>query len=242
MRIKTVSVAITIIVVIFGGIVIASAAGFWNTKNSKEPRRFSEGKFVGTYDPSDIRGSYSFGEISSLFDVPLEDMAYAFGIEKLKDPADFECRELEAIYAELKINGTEIGTASVRLFVAFYTGLPFEPEAGTYLPAQAYDVLNSKALDITQERLDYLKEIVIEVPVSEQNTVEHSEEKSNTDYFVKGSTTFRDLILQGLEKDEMESLIGEEISDIDQKIKDFCDTNDITFGPVKQMLEEKLNS
>ena len=242
MRIKAVSVAITIFVVIFGGIVIASAAGYWNTKNSKEPRRFSEGKFEGIYDPSDIRGNYSFGQISELFDVPLEDLAYAFGIENFEDPAVFECRELEAIYEELKNKGTEIGTSSVKLFIAFYTGLPFEPEAGTYLPIQAYDVLNSKALDITQERLNYLKEIVLEVPAPEQNAVEHSEEKSNMDYFIKGSTTFRDLILQGLEKEEMESLIGEEISDIDQKVKDFCDVKNIAFGPIKQMLEESLNS
>jgi len=240
MRIKPVSVVITIFIVVFGGIVIANAAGFWNTKNSKEPRRFSEGKFEGIYDPSDIRGSYSFGEISDLFDVPLEDLAYAFGIEGFRSPADFECRELETVYEGSKNSGTEIGTASVRLFVAYYTGLPFEPEAGTYLPLQAYEILTTKVSGITQERLDHLKGIVLEVPKPDQNAAEHSEEKSSTDYYIKGSTTFRDLISLGLEKEDIEALIDMEIEDIDQKIKDFCDSNNISFGPIKQMLEESL--
>ena len=57
---------IIIFVFIFGGIAITSVTGYWQTSSSKIPAKYQGGEFAGQYDPADIRGSYSFGEISEI--------------------------------------------------------------------------------------------------------------------------------------------------------------------------------
>lgn len=49
----------------------------------------------------------------------------------------------------------EIGTNSVRLFVALYKSLPFELSDTTYLPASAVVMLKEKA-KLTQEQITFL--------------------------------------------------------------------------------------
>jgi hypothetical protein len=50
----------------------------------------------------------------------------------------------------------EIGPASVRLFVAYYHGLPYEPEEEAWLPKSAADMLLNKGL-LTTERKSYIE-------------------------------------------------------------------------------------
>ncbi|NLI41937.1 MAG: 4Fe-4S binding protein, partial [Caldisericales bacterium] len=72
MRITPRWMAVFIVTVLFGGILLSIALGEWTTKSTKEPLTFAEGEFAGEYNPADIRGSYTFGEISRLFEIPLE--------------------------------------------------------------------------------------------------------------------------------------------------------------------------
>lgn len=156
MKIKISTAAIIIIVFIFGGIAITSALGYWKTVNTKEPIRYSEGEFSGEYNPSDIRGSYSFGEISKLFNIPLEDLGKAFGIKDEGKVEAFKCKDLEAAYADYKEEGKEVGTDSVRIFTALYKSLPITLNDATYLPKSAADILKSK-VELTKEQLEYLE-------------------------------------------------------------------------------------
>ena len=140
--------AMIVLAVIFGGILFSSAMGWWATESTKVPVTFTEGEFAGLSNPADIRGSYTFGDISKSFDVTPDVLAQAFGITE-GDPAAFAVKELEAIYTE---SGYEIGTNSVRLFVAFYTGLPFDTtDQEIYLPQSAADILLAKG-DLTTEQ------------------------------------------------------------------------------------------
>jgi len=89
-------------------------------KSTKEPLKFTEGEFAGEYNPADIRGSYTFGDVSRLFGVSLEDLAIAFRVSE-PDVAAVSLKTLEEKFVDL---GVDLGTSSVRLFVALYNGLP----------------------------------------------------------------------------------------------------------------------
>src|SRR5512139_3847754 len=146
--------AVILFVLMFGGIALSSEMGWWATESTKEPVKFTEGEFAGQANPVDIRGSYTFGDIAKSFDVTPEVLAQAFGITE-GEPAAFAVKELEAIYLD---SGFEIGTISVRLFVAFYTGLPFDTTGQEiYLPPSATDILLAKG-NLTPEQVAYLEQ------------------------------------------------------------------------------------
>lgn len=153
MKIKSSTLGILILVIVFGGIGASSAMNLWITESTKVPDKIEEGQSAGEYDPTDIKGSFTFGEVSELFEIPLEDMAAAFGLPSDVDPSTFKNKDLEVIYADTEL---EIGTGSVRMFVALYKGLPYEYVEEPYLLEDAVLILKDKA-ELTQEQVEYLE-------------------------------------------------------------------------------------
>lgn len=152
MKIKSATLGILVVGIVFGGIMAASAMDLWITESTKVPDKIIAGDAEGAYDPADIKGSYTFGEVSELFDLPLEDMAFAFDLPEDVEPSTFKNKELEAIYADQEL---EVGMGSVRMFVALYKGLPYESTEETYLLSNAVQILKEKA-NLTQDQLAYL--------------------------------------------------------------------------------------
>lgn len=154
MIINSKTLAAILVVVLFGGIGITSALGLWQTSPDKTPALFATGEFAGQANPADIRGSYTFGDIAESFEVPPEVLAQAFGVDSA-DPSSFAVKKLEEIYADSPV---EIGTGSVRIFVAFYRALPFDLTSAeeTFLPQSAADILIEKG-KMTSEQEDWLK-------------------------------------------------------------------------------------
>jgi len=142
--------AVIIVVTLFGGILFSSALGWWQTENTKTAATYTEGQFAGQANPADIRGSYTLADIERNFGVPVAVLAQAFGVTDAA-PEAFQVKSLEALNAGSPV---EIGTASVRLFVAFYLGLPVDLSADTYLPASAVELLQVRPL--TPEQAAYL--------------------------------------------------------------------------------------
>lgn len=136
-RIKSIPLAIAGVGLLFAGIFGASILGFWKTVSTKDPAKIKTGEFAGLPSPSDIRGSYTWTDIEKAFKIPAADLMEAFG----SSSADLKVNSLEAAYAGKLPEGLEIGTDSVRLFVALYTGLPHQAAAGTVLPGAAIAVL-----------------------------------------------------------------------------------------------------
>jgi hypothetical protein len=132
--------AIVVPVVFAAGIGLTMAFNLWKTENDKVPAKYASGEFAGQANPADIRGSYTFADIVQAFPVPLEELARAFGVTQ--NPAAFQVKALEGAFEGLP-DGWEIGTDAVRLFVARYAGLPFEPADTTALPAAAVAVLEA---------------------------------------------------------------------------------------------------
>jgi hypothetical protein len=132
--IKSRHLAVIVPVVFAAGIGLTIAFNLWKTESEKVPAAYTSGEFAGKANPADIRGSYTFADIVKAFPVPLEDIARAFGVTG--NAAAFQVKGLEGAGG--------LGTDSVRLFVARYAGLPFEPAETTALPAAAVAVLEKK--------------------------------------------------------------------------------------------------
>jgi hypothetical protein len=238
--------AAIVLVMLFGGIFFSSAMGWWVTESTKEPVTFTEGEFAGQANPADIRGSYTFGDISNSFDVTPEILAQAFGITE-GDPAAFAIKELETIYLD---SGFEIGTASVRLFVAYYAGLPFDTtDQEIYMPKSATDILLAKG-NLTPEQIAYLEKYTVTVgesaPVTEpavETTPVPAETSSTTseEYTVKGKTTFGELITWGVPQTVIEELIGAPMPDPAMTVKDYASANGLDFETLKTALQAEVD-
>jgi len=136
-RVKSLPLAIGGVAILLGGIFGARLLGYWKTESTKEPAKIKTGEFAGKPNPSDIRGSYTWLDVEKAFGIPVEELTAAFQAASAGDKVN----TLEALWAGKLPEGYEIGTDSVRLFVALYTGLPHEAEEGTLLPLPAIDIL-----------------------------------------------------------------------------------------------------
>jgi hypothetical protein len=151
MKLKPQIAVLAVLVIFAAGILFTNVAGLWSTTSTKTPSKIANLEAADAYDPDDIRGSFTFGDISSLYGVPLEDLAAAFGVDE-KVAASFKCKDLEGLSEDAAY---EIGTASVKLFTAYYTGLPYTPTEETYLPESAAEVLLAHGA-MTPEQSEYL--------------------------------------------------------------------------------------
>jgi len=142
------------VLIIIAGVLIIDSLGVFRTGADRTPQLLAGATVreeAPANDPMDIRGSSTFGEISRLFGVPLEDLARAFGLEEGKADA-FKVKELKSIYTD---EASEVGTSSVRLFVAWYKSLPYERREDSFLPVAAVTLLREKAA-LAAEQLEYL--------------------------------------------------------------------------------------
>jgi len=244
--------ALILFIIMFGGIAVSSALGWWQTESTKVPAAFTEGDFAGQANPADIRGSYTFGDIANSFDVTPEVLTQAFQV-KSDDPASFAVKDLEALYLD---SGYEIGTNSVRLFVAFYAGLPFDTTGQEiFLPKPAADILLGRAR-LTPEQVTYVQACSVEVipafradvePATAQSEetapeTESAQPASGTEeYAVKGKTVFGDLILWGVPQEVIEQIIGAPMPDPAQKVKDYASANGLDFETLKTQLQAEVD-
>jgi hypothetical protein len=246
MTLNSKSVTVILFVMLFGGIAFSSFMGWWATESTKEPITFTEGEFAGQANPADIRGSYTFGDISNSFEVTPEILAQAFGITE-QDPSTFAVKELETIYLD---SGFEIGTASVRLFVASYAGLPFETaDQEIYMPKSATDILLARG-NLTQEQIAYLETYTVNVgeavPVAE-TTIEstavppEASSTSTEEYTIKGKTTFGELLAWDVSRETVEKLIGAPMPDPAMKVKDYANANGLDFESLKTDLQMEVD-
>ena len=255
MKINNWLMGLLVLVLIFGGIAGTMAFNLWNTEGGgggkgrgggRVPVTFNVGEFAGEYNPADIRGSYSFGDINNAFRIPVTVLGEAFGLEGVADLGNVKSSDLEAAYSSLE-EDVEIGNSSLQLFVALYKGLPYTPsDTTTYLPQPAVDILKAEA-NLTEEQLTFLDthsvDITgIQIDVSVTSSEESAEHEASTDKAIKGKTTFRELLDWGLSEGEIEAAIGEEMPARDVNIRDFAVEKGLEFGVIKEALQAKVDA
>lgn len=245
MTLSSKPLAVIVIVILFGGILLSSSLGVWTTETSKQAATFTTGDFAGQANPADIRGSYTLADIDKNFGISPDVLVKAFGIQT-DDPAGFTIKELETLYTASPV---EIGTSSVRLFVAFYKGLPFDLSSEIFLPRTAVDLLTDKALSAEQKT--YLQthtagEITPSSPTEvlpTQAVQVANTEAVSTEQLIKGLTTFKDLLSWGLTREAIEKITGLPLpTDLAVKIKDFATANNLSFETVKSELQAAVDA
>jgi hypothetical protein len=232
MKLNQKSIAILVVVILFGGVFVSDALGLWKTESSKVPVKIQTGEFVGEADPADIRGSYTLSDIANAFPISVDVLAEAFFIEE--NAAEFQLKRLEETYASE--DDFELGTSSVRLFVARYTGLPYERTGEEALFPHAIDFLVKEG-KLTLEEAKQIPIMESEIPIvyEDQDAVE----EEHVEPLVKGNTTVADLFALGLSEEEIVSVIGEYDSK-GELVRDVCNSNGIAFSGAKLTLQELI--
>ena len=225
-----------IIIVLVGGILLSIALNTWKTESSKVPVKYSSGEFAGEYNPGDIRGSYSFADISDSFDISVDDLAKAFGVNRESDPSAVKAKDMEEMYGALSTG--EIGTDSIRYFVALYTQRPYTPNEDTRLPASALSVLRSR---VDEETINDLRSITVNLVDARATTpAEHVDDPDDTT--VKGKTTFQELYDWGLSKEEIEKAIGMSVGKDGVTVRDHVVASGLEFSTAKSALQELVDT
>lgn len=259
--IKTKVLGIVAVAVIFGGIAASAGLGLWKTTSSKEPAKIKSGEFSGMPSPSDIRGSYTWADVAKAFSIPERSVIAAFG----GTGPDEKVNSLETLYAEKLPAGTEIGTDSVRLFVALYTNLPHEPEADTVLPTTAIDILRAEG-KADEPRIAAAEARSLSIagnaapmfPSAQPTAVPSQPAESATAGesatqavsatpagvehtlavgAIVGKTTFYDLQSWGFDMKKVKEVLGG-TGPSSQSIKDYCAAKGLSFSEIKIKLEE----
>jgi len=239
MKIKSITAAIITIVIILGGVFVTKLTGNWITESTKVPRKITIGEFAGFSDPADIRGSYSFQNISDNFSISPEVLTQAFALDTSeKEAGQYLAKDLEAVYGEL-VDGGEVGTDSLKWFVALYLGYPYTPEETSLLPAPALALLKSEGL-IDDDTFQSLKSVSISPSASTtftENIDSEHIESSSEDRFIKGKTTFADLYSWDVTKEEIEEITGYPVGARAAVLRDYYAELGLEFGTVKSELQ-----
>ena len=253
MNLTSKPLAAIILIILFGGITLSTAMGWWQTESTKVAATYTEGEFAGQANPADIRGSYTFGDVEKNFGIPAVVLAQAFNIQT-ENPATFAAKELETIYTESEF---EVGTASVRLFVAFYNGLPIDISTDMYLPQNAADLLKNR--NLTAEQSAYLESHTVSNPaaasdspeVDPAQTAESAPEaeatqgtvttEAFTERLVKGKTSFQEVLDWGVSQEVIEQIMGMPMPNPLTKVKDYCAEKGLDFETIKAALQIEVD-
>jgi hypothetical protein len=249
--------AALVVALLFGGIFFSSAMGWWQTESTKEAAKITSGEFAGQANPADIRGSYTFGDVEKNFDISPAVLAEAFGIQDT-NPAAFAVKELEGLYAD---SGQEVGTASVRLFVAFYKGMSYDLSTDIYLPESAVEVLRARSLSSGQSV--YLAAHTVpnlgatsaasasapqatpqaaQAPSVQSTPKVETPGASSADRVVKGATTFADVLGWGVSQATIEKVLGMSMPAAQvTKIKDYCTEKGLNFETIRPALQAEVD-
>ncbi len=182
MKIKAGTAVIATLLIGTIGIVSSMGLGYWKGDDSeKTPAKFAGlAEFEGQFRADDIRGSYSFGDISNLYGVPIESLAKAFHVEPGK-ASGFLMKNLGTLFPD---GEAEVGTGSVKMFVAFYLGQPYDlGDSTTFVTVEGAEIIRAEGKP-TAEQLAYLETHVLGAESADSGVVTAN---ASTDKVVTGS-------------------------------------------------------
>lgn len=240
MKVRSTTAGLILPILFVAGILVASALGYWVTEGSKTPKKIGEGAFAGKADPADIRGSYTLADVEKAFDIPVATLAKAFGFADAENPAEIKVKDLEASYGQ--IGDLEIGTDSMRLFVALYKGIPIEAESGTAIPQPAWSILKKEAATDPETLDKFSKQTVsLESFKDTEQSSSQQDAESEDERVIKGKTLFSELLDWGVTKDQISEVLGIPMGPTGISIRDYCSEKEIEFSSVKETLQELVD-
>ena len=252
MRLRSIHLAIGVAVLVLGSVGIASLAGLWQTEGSRVPRVIANGDAAGSFDPADIRGSYTFGDIEASFGVPAALLAEALGVVT-ESPELYQVKDLENASGEPvaadEAPGYEVGTDTVRLIVALLADLPYEAQTTTGLPAAAYRILAATD-SVDQERLIRYADRLVGVETASPSPAETVSggasgagvpSDSEEAVAVRGRTTFAELLDYGVTKEQIEEVLGRNMPARGVLVRDFATEQGVEFSDWRNAFQALLD-
>ena len=154
-------------------------------------------------------------------------------------------------------------TASVRLFVAFYKGMPYDLSTDTYLPESAAVILRVR--NLKNEQAVYLAAHTVpnpgtapatsmpqttpqaapqatQAPSAQSTPKAETPAASSTDRTIKGATTFADVLGWGISQATIEKVLGTSMPATQvTKIKDYCTEKGLNFETIRPALQAEVD-
>ena len=244
MTVGTRALALIVPLTIVAAVGTGMATGWWQTESSRTPVTFTEGEFAGQANPADIRGSYSLEDVSAAFAIPVEVLAQAFALGAEEDPGAVLVKEFEERFVVLPAaegEEREIGTDAMRLFVARYLGVPYDPEPDTgLLPPAVTLVEDAGAVD--RETLAELRLRTVRLPAGEAYSPTEPETPAESDEaLVKGNTTFGELLMWGVAENDIRDLFGGDMGPRGVTVRTWCLDTGREFSAFKEPLQELVD-
>jgi len=253
MKIKSVHILLAIIIIIGGGILLASQLGLYSTTKTKSPRETVE----GVYDTADIRGSHTLAEIEEYYQVPASAVIEAFRLKPDTDPGIFKLKDLGEIYKPVELEGKEynVETDTVRVFVSLYSKNPYISDETFYLPEKTVNYLIENKKLTGEEKdywlnhtfiLEYLEndslsasETPEKIEETVEETIENKVEEEAKEFKVTGETTIQELLDGGITEEKFEEITGFKApEDKSVLVKDFASDKEIEFKEIKDKFVE----
>ena len=241
MKIKSIHILLAIIIVIGGGILLASELDLYNTTRVKTPRKTAE----GIADVIDMRGSHSLEEIEKYYKLPASSVIEAFGLRPDTDPNFFQLKDMKEIFTPVELEEGEyiVETDTVKVFTSLYLKIPYVSDETFYLPEKTVNYLieNDKLTGEEKEywqghafKLEYLDSKYLTASEFSKIVVEEA-----GGFKVTGRTTIQELLDYGVTEEKFEEVTGFKIPD--KKLvsfRDFVIDKGLEFGEVKNKFRE----
>jgi len=241
MKIKSIHILLAIIIIIGGGILLASELDLYNTTRTRSPRKTVE----GLYDVSDMRGSHTLEEIEKYYQLPASSVIEAFGLRPDTNPTLFQLKDMKEIFKPVELEGEEyiVETDTVKVFTSLYLKIPYVSDETFYLPEKTVNYLieNDKLTGEEKEywqghtfKLEYLDSKYLTASEFSKIVVEEAEGLT-----VTGSTTIQDLLDAGVTEENFEEITGFKVpEDKSILLKDFAADKGIEFKEIKDKFIE----
>lgn len=241
MKIKSIHILLAVIIIIGGGIFLASELDLYNTTRVKSPRKTAE----GLYDVSDMRGSHTLEEIEKYYQLPASSVIEAFGLRPDTISALFQLKDMKEIFKPVELEGEEyiVETDTVKVFASLYLKIPYVSKETFYLPEKTvnYLVENDKLTGEEKEywqghtfKLKYLDTKYLAASEFSKIVVEETE-----GFNVTGKTTVQELLDGGITEEKFEEVTGFKVPDNKSVfVRDFVIDKGIEFGEIKDKFAE----
>jgi hypothetical protein len=241
MKIKSIHILLAIIIIIGGGILLASELDLYNTTRVKSPRKTVE----GFYDVSDIRGSHTLEEIEKYYQLPASSVIEAFGLRPDTNSKIFQLKDMKEIFKPVELEEEEyiVETDTVKVFTSLYLKIPYVSDETFYLPGKTVNYLigNDKLTGEEKEywqghtfKLEYLDSKYLAASEFSKIAVEEAE-----GFKVTGRTTIQELLDGGITEEKFEEITGFKVPDNKSvPVRDFVIDKGLEFGEIKDKFAE----
>ena len=241
MKIKSIHILLAIIIIIGGGILLASELDLYNTTRVKSPRKTVE----GLYDVSDMRGSHTLEEIEKYYQLPASSVIEAFGLRPDTNSKIFQLKDMKEIFKPVELEGEEyiVETDTVKVFTSLYLKSSYISDETFYLPEMTVNYLIESGKLIGEEK-DYWQGHTFKLEYLDSKYLTASEfskivVKEAEGFKITGKTTIQELLDGGITEEKFEEVTGFKVpEDKLVLVRDFVIDKGIEFGEIKDKFIE----